>query len=157
MAAGNKILIDDGLICLKVEKTEGTEIVCRVVNGGELGEKKGVNVPGVSINLPNITEKDKSDLLFGIEQGIDFVAASFVRNADAIREIREILNANGGEGIDIIAKIENAEGVENIDSIIDAADGIMVAREISALRFPPAMCLMFRRLLLKNAIINTNR
>ena len=128
VTVGGTILIDDGLICLKVEKTEGAEIVCRVVNGGELGEKKGVNVPGVSINLPNITEKDKSDLLFGIEQGIDFVAASFVRNADAIREIRELLNANGGEGIDIIAKIENAEGVENIDSIIDAADGIMVAR-----------------------------
>ena len=125
---GGKILIDDGLICLEVEKAEGTEIVCRVINGGELGEKKGVNVPGVSVNLPNITEKDKSDLLFGIEQGIDFVAASFVRNADAIREIKELLNANGGEDIDVIAKIENAEGVENIDSIIDAADGVMVAR-----------------------------
>ena len=114
-----QILIDDGLIGLRVEKVNAPEIVCTVVNGGELGEKKGVNVPNVSINLPNLTEKDKGDLLFGIEQDIDFVAASFIRNAEAINEIREFLVANGGERIDIIAKIENAEGVQNIDSIID--------------------------------------
>ena len=125
---GDTILIDDGLIGLRVEKVNAPEIVCTVVNGGELGEKKGVNVPNVSINLPNLTEKDKGDLLFGIEQDIDFVAASFIRNAEAINEIREFLVANGGEHIDIIAKIENAEGVQNIDSIIDAADGVMVAR-----------------------------
>lgn len=128
VTAGGQILIDDGLICLEVQETTGTEIVCRVINGGELGEKKGINVPNVSIKLPNLTEKDKSDLLFGIEQGIDFVAASFIRNAEAIYEIKDLLRENGGEGIDVIAKIENAEGVENIDSIIDAADGIMVAR-----------------------------
>ena len=102
---GNMILIDDGLIGLRVEKVNAPEIVCTVVNGGELGEKKGVNVPNVSINLPNLTEKDKGDLLFGIEQDIDFVAASFIRNAEAINEIREFLVANGGEHIDIIAKI----------------------------------------------------
>ena len=135
------ILIDDGLIGLRVEKVNAPEIVCTVVNGGELGEKKGVNVPNVSINLPNLTEKDKGDLLFGIEQDIDFVAASFIRNAEAINEIREFLVANGGEHIDIIAKIENAEGVQNIDSIIDAADGVMVARgdlgvEIPACQVP---------------------
>lgn len=128
VTAGGQILIDDGLICLEVQETTGTEIVCRVINGGELGEKKGINVPNVSIKLPNLTEKDKSDLLFGIEQGIDFVAASFIRNAEAIYEIKDLLHENGGEGIDVIAKIENAEGVENIDSIIDAADGVMVAR-----------------------------
>ena len=138
---GNSILIDDGLIGLRVEKVNAPEIVCTVVNGGELGEKKGVNVPNVSINLPNLTEKDKGDLLFGIEQDIDFVAASFIRNAEAINEIREFLVANGGERIDIIAKIENAEGVQNIDSIIDAADGVMVARgdlgvEIPACQVP---------------------
>ena len=128
VTAGGQILIDDGLICLEVQETTGTELVCRVINGGELGEKKGINVPNVSIKLPNLTEKDKSDLLFGIEQGIDFVAASFIRNAEAIYEIKDLLRENGGEGIDVIAKIENAEGVENIDSIIDAADGVMVAR-----------------------------
>ena len=128
VTAGGQILIDDGLICLEVQETTGTEIVCRVINGGELGEKKGINVPNVSIKLPNLTEKDKSDLLFGIEQGIDFVAASFIRNAEAIYEIKDLLRENGGEGIDVIAKIENAEGVENINSIIDAADGVMVAR-----------------------------
>ena len=128
VTAGGQILIDDGLICLEVQETTGTEIVCRVINGGELGEKKGINVPNVSIKLPNLTEKDKRDLLFGIEQGIDFVAASFIRNAEAIYEIKDLLRENGGEGIDVIAKIENAEGVENIDSIIDAADGVMVAR-----------------------------
>lgn len=128
VTAGGQILIDDGLICLEVQETTGTEIACRVINGGELGEKKGINVPNVSIKLPNLTEKDKSDLLFGIEQGIDFVAASFIRNAEAIYEIKDLLRENGGEGIDVIAKIENAEGVENIDSIIDAADGVMVAR-----------------------------
>ena len=138
---GDRILIDDGLIGLRVEKVNAPEIVCTVVNGGELGEKKGVNVPNVSINLPNLTEKDKGDLLFGIEQDIDFVAASFIRNAEAINEIREFLVANGGEHIDIIAKIENAEGVQNIDSIIDAADGVMVARgdlgvEIPACQVP---------------------
>ena len=96
---GDTILIDDGLIGLRVEKVNAPEIVCTVVNGGELGEKKGVNVPNVSINLPNLTEKDKGDLLFGIEQDIDFVAASFIRNAEAINEIREFLVANGGEHI----------------------------------------------------------
>ena len=133
---GDTILIDDGLIGLRVEKVNAPEIVCTVVNGGELGEKKGVNVPNVSINLPNLTEKDKGDLLFGIEQDIDFVAASFIRNAEAINEIREFLVANGGEHIDIIAKIENREGVENIDGIIAASDGIMVARGDMGVELP---------------------
>ena len=89
---GDTILIDDGLIGLRVEKVNAPEIVCTVVNGGELGEKKGVNVPNVSINLPNLTEKDKGDLLFGIEQDIDFVAASFIRNAEAINELTDFVN-----------------------------------------------------------------
>ncbi len=95
VAAGNRILIDDGLIELCVEKIEGPEIVCRVVNGGELGERKGVNVPNVKIKLPALTEKDKEDIRFGIEMGFDYIAASFVRTADAIREIRAILDENG--------------------------------------------------------------
>ena len=125
---GDTILIDDGLIQLTVENVTDTDVVCRVVNGGELGQKKGINVPNVEVKLPAITEQDKNDILFGIEQDIDFIAASFVRNAEAIKEIKELLRANGGERIDVIAKIENAEGVHNIDKIIKAADGVMVAR-----------------------------
>ena len=122
---GDRILIDDGLIELHVREVNGTDIVCRIENGGELGEKKGVNVPGVRVKLPALTDKDKEDIRFGVDAGFDFVAASFVRNADAIREIREILDEKGS-AMQIIAKIENEEGIENIDSIIEASDGIMV-------------------------------
>ena len=129
IAPGNTILVDDGLIGLRVEEVKGNDIICTVENGGTLSSRKGVNVPNVKINLPPITEKDKADIIFGIGQGIDFIAASFVRNADAINEIRDILRAHGAhEEIAIIAKIENQEGVDNIDSILEAADGIMVAR-----------------------------
>ena len=138
---GDTVLIDDGLIGLKVNGIDGTEIVCSVVNGGKLGERKGINLPNVTVNLPALTEKDKDDILFGIEQEVDYIAASFVRKAEDVRQIRKFLNDNGGEHIDIIAKIESAEGVENIDDIIEAADGIMVARgdlgvEIPAYKVP---------------------
>ncbi|MEJ8546978.1 pyruvate kinase [Brevibacillus borstelensis] len=125
--AGDTILIDDGLIGLTVEKVEGNEIVCEIKNGGTLKSKKGVNVPGVKINLPGITEKDAQDIVFGIEQGVDFIAASFVRKASDILEIREILERHHAK-IDIIAKIENQEGVDNVDEILAVADGLMVAR-----------------------------
>lgn len=132
---GTSILIDDGLIGLKVlDKTE-TDIICRIINGGELGEKKGVNVPNVSIHLPAITEKDRDDILFGIEQGYDFIAASFVRNADCINEIKDILKAHNSD-IKVIAKIENAEGIKNIDDIIRVSDGIMVARGDMGVEIP---------------------
>ena len=124
---GAKILIDDGLIELRVLSKDSKIIRCQVINGGELGSRKGVNVPGVAVKLPGITEKDKRDILFGIDQGFDFIAASFVRNADCIREIRDILKAHGSN-MGIIAKIENAEGIDNIDEIIRESDGIMVAR-----------------------------
>ena len=124
---GNKILIDDGLIELEVKEVQGKDIVCHVINGGELGARKGVNVPNVKIKLPALTDKDKEDIVFGIQEGFDFIAASFVRTADAIYEIREILEQHGAN-MGIIAKIENAEGIENLDAIIEAADGIMVAR-----------------------------
>ena len=125
---GNMILIDDGLIGLKVKEKTETDIICTIVNGGELGERKGVNVPNVPVRLPAITEKDKEDLKFGVEQKIDFIAASFVRNAECILEIRSYLNKCGAPYIPIIAKIENSEGIDNIDEIIRCADGIMVAR-----------------------------
>jgi len=132
---GNKILIDDGLIELDVVEVKGTDILCKVVNGGELGQRKGVNVPNVKIKLPALTDKDKEDIRFGIAQGFDFIAASFVRTADAIREIREILD-EAGSTIQIIAKIENAEGIENLDEIIEASDGIMVARGDMGVEIP---------------------
>lgn len=125
---GDTILIDDGLIGLEVQRVSADKIECIIRNGGELGERKGVNVPNVKIHLPGVTQKDREDILFGIEQGVDYIAASFVRNSDCIMDIREILEDNHGRDIGIIAKIENAEGVENIDEILDAADGIMVAR-----------------------------
>ena len=126
--AGKVILIDDGLIELKVLRKTEKDIVCEVINGGELGEKKGVNVPNVSVRLPAITEKDRDDIRFGVEQGIDFIAASFVRNAECVLEIKAFLKELNAPFIPIIAKIENAEGIKNIDEIICAADGIMVAR-----------------------------
>jgi pyruvate kinase len=128
VAKGNSILIDDGLIELEVESVQGNEILCTILNGGELGERKGVNVPNVSVKLPSITEKDKEDIIFGIKQGFDFIAASFVRNAACIKEIKQILKDNQGEHIAVIAKIENAEGVSNIDEILHYSDCIMVAR-----------------------------
>ena len=134
--AGNTILVDDGLIELKVTKVvDGTDIECSVVNGGELGSKKGVNVPNVSIKLPGITEKDKDDIIFGIEKGFDFIAASFVRTADCIKEIKAMLDEQGSS-MKVIAKIENAEGIENLDAIIEAADGIMVARGDMGVEIP---------------------
>lgn len=134
--SGNTILIDDGLIELKVEKVlNGTDIECVVVNGGELGSRKGVNVPNVSIRLPGITDKDKDDILFGIEKGFDFIAASFVRNAACIQEIKELMWAHDAD-IPVIAKIENAEGIANLDEIIRVADGIMVARGDMGVEIP---------------------
>lgn len=125
---GNTILIDDGLIELKVVSVEETEIHCTVINGGSLSQKKGINIPNVSVKLPAITEKDKKDIIFGIEQDVDFIAASFVRSERAILEIKELLAEHDAAHINIIAKIENMEGIENLDAIIQAADGVMVAR-----------------------------
>ncbi|TCW40858.1 pyruvate kinase [Laceyella sacchari] len=124
---GSIILIDDGLIGLRVESVEGTEITCTILNGGTLKSRKGVNVPGVKINLPGITEKDAADIRFGIEQKVDFIAASFVRKPQDVLEIREILEEHGAD-IQIISKIENQEGIDNLDGILEVSDGLMVAR-----------------------------
>lgn len=134
---GTVILIDDGLIGLKVVDKKGKDIVCEIVNGGELGERKGVNVPDVPVRLPAITEKDKEDIKFGAEQDVDFIAASFVRNAECILEIKAYLKSIGAPFIPIIAKVENSEGISNIDEIIRAADGIMVARGDLGVEIPP--------------------
>lgn len=128
LRVGNRILIDDGLIELEVQEVIGTQLHCVVLNGGPVSNHKSINLPNVNTNLPALTEQDISDIQFGIEQGFDFIAASFVRKASDVLEIRKILEKYNGEGIHIIAKIENREGVENFDEILKVADGVMVAR-----------------------------
>lgn len=125
---GTTILIDDGLIKMEVEAINDEDIRCKVIHGGIISNHKGINVPGVHLNMPYVSEQDIEDIKFGIENDVDFVAASFVRSAKDVLEIRDLLNANGGERINIISKIENAEGINHIDDIIYVSDGIMVAR-----------------------------
>ena len=138
---GQEILIDDGLIAVRVEEICGQDILCRVENGGTLSSNKSLNIPGVHIRLPALTDKDVDDIRFGVEQGFDYIAASFVRRASDVEEVRRVLHACGGEDVKIIAKIENQEGVDNMPTILEAADGIMVARgdlgvEIPASKVP---------------------
>lgn len=128
IAVGSSILIDDGLIGMQVERIDGTDIVCRVLNGGVVSNNKGVNIPNAHLSMPFISEKDHQDILFAIKNGYDFIAASFTRCADDIMQIRHILQENNCHTINIIAKIENMEGVENIDEILRVVDGVMVAR-----------------------------
>ncbi|WP_150267192.1 pyruvate kinase [Paenibacillus tepidiphilus] len=147
---GSTILIDDGLIGLTVVDIQGTEIKTRIVNGGTIKSKKGVNVPGVAISLPGITEKDTNDIIFGIEQDIDFIAASFVRKASDVLEIRTLLEKHNASHIQIISKIENQEGVDNLDEILAVSDGLMVARgdlgvEIPAEDVPLVQKMMIRK------------
>ncbi|WP_413738959.1 pyruvate kinase PykF [Sodalis sp. RH21] len=128
LSIGNTVLVDDGLLGMEVTDITESTVVCKVLNNGDLGENKGVNLPGVSIALPALAEKDKGDLIFGCEQGVDFIAASFIRKRSDVLEIREHLKQHGGEHIQIISKIENQEGLNNFDEILEASDGIMVAR-----------------------------
>ena len=138
---GMEILIDDGLVALKVEEIQGQDIRCVVENGGSLSANKSINIPGVHIHLPALTEKDISDLEFAVKNDFDYIAASFVRRAADVQAVREVLDSFGGQDVKIISKIENQEGVDNIDEILEASDGIMVARgdlgvEIPAARVP---------------------
>ncbi|MBF4695409.1 pyruvate kinase [Fusibacter ferrireducens] len=125
---GDKILIDDGLIELEVMSINGNEITTKVLNGGDVKNNKGINVPGVKINLPAITQKDIDDIKFGIENDIDFIAASFIRKASDVLEIRKVLEENNAHIVHIISKIENQEGVDNLEEILEVSDGLMVAR-----------------------------
>ena len=134
--AGDSILIDDGLIGLRVNKVTDKDIICTVENGGTVSNKKGINVPGVSLNMPFISKKDYEDIVFGIEEGFDYIAASFTRTADDILEIRRILEEKNCNHIKIIAKIENTQGVENIDDILRVSDGIMIARGDMGVEIP---------------------
>lgn len=128
VTVGRQILIDDGLVELSVKEIRKKEVLCQVLNGGTISNKKGMSIPDVELKIPFIGKQDKEDILFGIKQDLDYIAASFTRSRADIDELREILVQNGGEKIRIIAKIENKQGVSNIDDIIEASDGIMVAR-----------------------------
>lgn len=146
---GNTILVDDGLLEMKVVAVSDTEVTCTVLNNGALGENKGVNLPGVSVSLPALSEKDKNDLKFGCEQGVDFVAASFIRKASDVKEIREVLAAYGGENIQIISKIENQEGVDNFDEILELSDGIMVARGDLGVEIPAEEVIFAQKMMIE--------
>ena len=140
ISVGSTILVDDGTIELRADEIRGKEVVCTVIAGGMLDERKGVNLPGVSVGLPDLTDKDLDDIAFGLENGFDYIAASFVRNAKTIRRIRDLIT-KAGASTRIIAKIESGEGIENLVEIIEAADGVMVARgdlgvEVEARRIP---------------------
>lgn len=128
VSVGTSILINDGTIEVKVKEIKGKDVVCEVINGGRLTNRKSINIPNSSINLPSITEKDISDIKFGIEKGFDYIAASFVRKPEDVLNIKKVLDENGGSHIKVIAKIENREGINNFDKILEVADGIMVAR-----------------------------
>jgi len=150
LAPGQQVLIDDGLVAIRVEEIAGHDIRCTVENGGTLSANKSINFPGVHIRLPALTEKDVADIRFGVENDFDYIAASFVRRAADVEAVRQVLRDCGGENVKIIAKIENQEGVDNVDEILAAADGIMVARgdlgvEIPAARVPVLQKQMIRK------------
>ena len=150
LAPGQTVLLDDGLVALRINEIAGQEIRCTVENGGTLSSNKSINIPGVHIQLPALTEKDIEDIRFGVEQDFDFIAASFVRRASDVEAVRKVLDDCGGQRVKIIAKIENQEGVDNLDEILACADGIMVARgdlgvEIPAARVPIMQKQMIRK------------
>lgn len=128
ISIGQKILIDDGLVELQVIAIKDKDIICTVIIGGQISNNKGVNVPNIKLNLPSVTEKDISDIKFGIKNEFDFIAASFVRKPDDVIAIKKLLNEFSGEHIKVISKIENREGIDNFDAILEVSDGIMVAR-----------------------------
>ena len=147
--AGVVIMIDDGLIEMEVVKIEGTDIVCAVKNEGVISNHKGVNVPDVHISMPYMSEQDKSDILFGIKEDVDYIAASFTRTADDVKELRKFLDDNGGKDINIIAKIENSEGIINVDGIIEEADAVMVARGDMGVELPEEEVPIIQKMIIK--------
>lgn len=151
VSIGSKILIADGVIELTVLEKNNTDVICEVLNGGTLGDRKNVNIPGATSKLPAITEKDIADLVFGIENQVDFVAASFIRTATDVLEIRKVLERNGGKNIQIIAKIENQEGVDNLGDILRTCDGLMVARGDLGVEIPTEDIPMIQKLLIRKA------
>ena len=148
---GTTILIDDGLIEMTVEEIKGEDIVCRVINGGFVSNHKGVNVPGAILSMPYISEVDLADIIFGVEHGFDFIAASFVRTKEDIQEVRKIVEDRGSK-IKIIAKIENMQGIQNLEEIINVADGIMVARGDMGVEIPLEEVPILQKKMIKMAV-----
>ena len=148
---GTHILIDDGLIEMTVTNVNDTDIECRVINGGKVSNKKGVNVPNVELSMDYISPKDYKDIVFAVKEDFDFIAASFVRTADDVREVRNILHEHGGDAIKIIAKIENHQGIQNIDEILEEADGIMVARGDMGVEIPMEEVPVIQKMIIKKA------
>ncbi len=149
---GTHILIDDGLIEMKVTAVGDTDIKCKVINGGKVSNRKGVNVPNVNLSMDYLSPKDKNDIVFGVKEDFDYIAASFTRTADDVMEIRNLLHQYGGDDIKIIAKIENNQGVDNIDAIIDAADGIMVARGDMGVEIPLEDVPVIQKMIIKKTV-----
>ena len=148
---GTTILIDDGLIEMTVEEIKGEDIVCKVINGGFVSNHKGVNVPGAILSMPYISEVDLADIVFGVEHGFDFIAASFVRTREDIQEVRKIVEDRGSK-IKIIAKIENMQGIQNLEEIINVADGIMVARGDMGVEIPLEEVPILQKKMIKMAV-----
>ncbi len=146
---GRTILVNDGTIELKVKEIRDKDIVCEVLQGGKLTNRKSINIPDFIVNLPGITEKDIEDIKYGIKAGFDYIAASFVRKPQDVLEIREVLKQNGGEHIKIISKIENREGIDNFDKILDVSDGIMVARGDLGVEIPMEEVPLFQKQFIK--------
>lgn len=136
VSVGTKILIDDGKVEIEVVDFDEKDVICKVNNGGKLSNRKSINIPGCSIDMPYISQKDREDILFGAANDVDFIAASFVRTKEDVIELRQLLDANGGQEIKIISKIENAQGVDNIDDILEISDGVMIARGDMGVELP---------------------
>ncbi len=149
---GTTILLDDGLIELKVEKVKRHDVICRVMNTGTIKSKKGVNIPGIKLSLPSLTERDMADIKFGIENDIDFVAASFVRKAEDVKVLRQYMDSLNGNRVKIIAKIENQEGIDNFDEILELAQGIMVARGDMGVEVDIQLLPSIQKMMIKKAI-----
>lgn len=148
---GDKILLNDGLVASEVTSINNMNIECKILNSGEISSNKSINTPGVQLSLPSLTEKDKEDIIFGIENGFDFIAASFIRNVNDVMAIKEILNEHNGTHIKLIAKIENEEGVNNIDEILKLVDGVMVARGDLGVEIPMEQVPIIQKELIKKS------
>lgn len=151
VSVGTHILIDDGLIAMTVKEVTDTDIICEVINGGKVSNKKGVNVPNVELSMDYVSPKDYKDIVFAVKEDFDFIAASFVRTAADVKQLRDILHEHGGDQIKVIAKIENNQGIQNIDQIIEAADGIMVARGDMGVEIPIEEVPIIQKMIIKKA------